>query len=324
MKEHKITSADEGRRLDKYIQRILSNAPSSFAYKMLRKKNIVLNDKKASGNEFLKAGDIVRFYLADETFDKFSDNKDTYGDISHLMPPVIYEDDDILIVDKPSGMLTQKSSANDISLNEICLSYTILKNGTGDFTGGFTPSVCNRLDRNTSGLVTFAKTYRAAKCLSEAFRKHSIGKYYKCMALGHIEKDIELSGSLSKDNMANKVKVAKDGSFEKKIITRIHPLKNLDEVSLLEIELITGKTHQIRAHLASCGHPVVGDIKYGDSAINRRYRKLYGIESQMLVCYRMVFPDDLPLEKAAGKTIETDVTDDFYRVLNGNMEFKRS
>ena len=128
---------------------------------MLRKKNILLNDKKASGNELLCTGDTVRFYLSDDTFEKFSAKVAVNIDASGKMPDIVYEDADILIVDKPSGMLTQRSSADDISLNEICLSYVNLnKQQANDEPDSFTPSVCNRLDRNTSGLVTFAKTYR--------------------------------------------------------------------------------------------------------------------------------------------------------------------
>lgn len=324
MKEFIITKSDEGRRFDKYVMGVLSNAPSSFTYKMIRKKNIVLNDTKASGSEMLRAGDHVRFYLSDDTFDRFSKRKTAQTDLTALMPPVIYEDEDIMIVNKPAGMLTQKSSAEDISLNEICLSHSTIKNENDPNGRSFTPSVCNRLDRNTSGLVTFAKTYRGAKYLSCAFHDRTVGKFYKCIVSGIIEKDFELTGSLIKDEKTNTVRVMTDEDAGMKIVTRIHPLKTTDDLSLLEIELITGKTHQIRAHLASLGHPIIGDGKYGDNKTNSIYRKAYGIKNQMLVCYRMVFPDDQTLGNISGKVITIDAPDDFYKVMNGNMEFTGS
>ncbi|MCR5302762.1 MAG: RluA family pseudouridine synthase [Lachnospiraceae bacterium] len=319
MKEFVINKNDEGQRLDRFVFRILKNAPSSFAYKMLRKKNIVLNGSKASGDERLHENDTVIFYLSDETFDRFSKNDVSYPDTAYLMPPVIYEDDDIIIVHKPSGMLSQKSAAEDISLNEICLSY--VKGAKPSATGSgssYTPGICNRLDRNTAGLITFAKTYRCAKHMADAFRNHTIGKYYRCITAGIIKDDLDLSGRLRKDPVTNTVMITDTGPEECNIKTKVHPLKNwkcICDLSLLEIELITGKTHQIRAHLAHIKHPVIGDEKYGDHSINRSFYKQFGISCQMLVCTKMVFPDDFPLDTLAGMSIETDTGDDFRRVM---------
>ena len=323
MKEYEITKADEGRRLDKFIMHILSEAPASFAFKMLRKKNIVLNDKKASPDDVLRCGDNVKFYLSDETLDKFSKKTREAVSLDGLMPPVVYEDEDVLIVNKPSGMLTQKSKADDISLNEICLSYVEKKQKDKTEAGAFTPSVCNRLDRNTSGLVTFAKTYRGARYLSEAFRDHSFGKFYRCIAKGNVE-NADVEGRLVKDEKSNTVTILPDGTEGSLIHTKIRNIRSNGDLSLVDIELITGKTHQIRAHLASLGHPLIGDPKYGDRKTNDEYRKRYNISSQMLVCYKLVVPDDFPLADIAGKTIEIPVPDDFDEVYYGNMELKRS
>ena len=316
MKEFTVSQSEEGKRLDKYVTGIMKNAPTSFCYKMLRKKNIVLNGKKASGSEQLKAGDAVTFYLADDTFAKFTNERHTVSGYTQMMPPVVYEDDDVLIVDKPSGMLSQKSSANDISLNEICLSYLYDRKCIDDGSlMTFVPSVCNRLDRNTSGLVTFAKTYKGAKVLADVFKKRSVHKYYRCIAVGSVNNDIELKGSLVKDEKTNTVTVSDDENDGAYIDTLIRPVSSTDGLTVCDICLITGRTHQIRAHLAHIGHPLLGDYKYGNRKINDVYKEKYGIDSQILTCYKMEFPDDLPLTGLAGKTVTVGLPDIFSKVM---------
>ena len=313
MKEFIVNNSEAGRRLDKYISHILPKAPSSFVYKMLRKKNIVLNDRKASGNEALADGDNIKFYLSDETFEKFTNDGFETSDLSGLMPPVVYEDDDFLIVNKPSGMLSQRAKADDISLNEICLSY-VRGECKYNENASFTPSICNRLDRNTSGIVTFAKTYRAAKILSQAFSDHTLGKYYRCVAGGKV-KEACLEGFLVKDEKTNTVKIVPKGRGGDYIKTIISPVKTAGDLSLVDIKLVTGKTHQIRAHLASCGTPIIGDPKYGNRVLNEKYRKEFGIKSQMLVCYRLVVPDDDAFGTISGKTFEIPMPDEFEKVI---------
>ena len=316
MKEFNITSSDAGRRLDKFILNILGAAPASFAYKMLRKKNIVLNGRKASGNEILEAGDTVRFYLSDDTFEKFSRKSASTADIGPAkIPPIIYEDEDVIIVNKPSGMLSQRSSSDDISLNEILRSYAEKDHASDKTDTTFSPAVCNRLDRNTSGLVTFAKTYRAAKYLSEAFRDHTLGKYYKCVNVGVIDKKMTLTGKLIKDPSTNTVTISGSESDGSSITTIVTPVRNNGRLTLSRIELITGKTHQIRAHMAYIGHPILGDVKYGDRKINSEYRKGYGITSQLLVCDKLVIPDDFKLEGIVGRTFEIALPEEFERVM---------
>ena len=319
MKEFVIPDCDSGIRLDKYISRVLSAAPMSFAYKMLRKKNIVLNDKKAAGSEILNAGDTVKFYLADDTFDKFTsgNNENSINKKESLpLPEVIYEDEDVLIANKPSGMLTQRAKKDDVSLNDVCLLYLADK---GEYDPGdpaaFTPSVCNRLDRNTSGLVCFGKTYKGARLLSAAFRERTIHKYYIAVLRGVMEKDLELTGSLVKDERTNKVSVSDDEKAGSYIRTIVHPIRHNNELTLVEIELITGKTHQIRAHMAHIDHPLLGDMKYGDDRLNGKYKKLFGISSQLLSCTKIVFPADTAFGKLAGTEVKIPVPDKFIKVM---------
>ena len=294
MKEYVIGTNDKGIKLVKYLLKILCSASPSFIYKMLRKKNITLNDKKAAGDEILKDGDIIKIYLSDETFEKFSytadnDSIEYLDELYKKMPPIVYEDENILILNKPSGMLSQKSTDKDISLNEICISYMLNKKEISfEQIKLFKPSVVNRLDRNTMGLIVFAKTYNAANQLSKAFKDRTIHKYYKCVVSGKLDEDMTLSGTLIKDNEKNIVKITEDEAGN--IKTQIHPLKSNEKYSLLEILLITGKTHQIRAHLASIGHPIIGDNKYGDPAVNNKLYKEFKIKNQLLISYKLVMP----------------------------------
>ncbi len=309
MREYRITEDDSGRRLDKFAGRILSEAPSSFVYKMLRKKNIELNDRKATGSEILTAGDTVKFYLSDETMTKFSKSLSKDQSLSGRMPPIVYEGDDLIIVNKPSGMLSQKSQAGDISLNEICLSY-ISFDPSGQT---FTPSVCNRLDRNTSGLITFAKTYKGSRAVAEALRSRTVHKYYTAVVRGVIKEDTDLKGSLVKNEKTNTVTVYDDdkGSY---INTKVHPITTNGDISIVEILLVTGKTHQIRAHLAHIGHPIIGDMKYGDRDLNMTFKKL-GIDSQMLACTKMVFPKGFDIPDLSGRTVSINPPDEYEKVM---------
>ncbi len=310
MKEFTIDTGQEGRRLDKFIRGVLNDAPSSFIYKMLRKKNILLNDKRADGSELIRSGDTVRFYLSDETFDSFSGSSAVFSFDASMMPPIVYEDDDILIVDKPAGMLTQQTGPNDTTLNEILLAYVKKENKT---YSTFVPSVCNRLDRNTSGLVTFAKTYRGARYLSQAFKMRTVRKYYVCVVNGVINTDLKLTGKLVKDTDKNKVTVTKTGKGSD-IVTMVHPICDNTKQTLLEVELVTGKTHQIRAHLAHVGHPIIGDNKYGDMRLNELFKRSFGIRHQMLSCVKMIFPDDDMLA-ISGRCIDIGIPVDYKKVM---------
>ena len=299
MKELTIRKNEAGQRLDKFLAKYMNRAPKSFLYKMLRKKNITLNGKKAEGKEILCAGDTVKLFLSDDTIQNFSVQKEyippkTAG-MDMPKPDIIYEDAHTLFINKPVGMLSQKARPDDVSLVEYLTSY-LLSTGqiTQDELRTFHPAVCNRLDRNTSGIVAAGKSLAALQKLSAMFRDRSIRKYYLCLVSGTVAHTARLKGYLEKDQRTNRVTVRKEGAVPNHsgafIETEYRPLRSAGGTTLLEVHLITGKTHQIRAHLAAEGHPLIGDYKYGNRKINDRFKRSYGLQSQMLHSYRLCFP----------------------------------
>ena len=300
MKEFIIQKNEENQRFDKYLKKLLPNATTSFLYKMMRKKNIVINKKKVEGNEKLKAGDVVSIFLSDETFEKFHVNleelKKEYDNLNSLNLKglkVIYEDDEMIVADKPYNMLSQKASGKDLSANEYLLGYMINK-GELSFEEfqTFRPSVVNRLDRNTTGLLLFGKTLNALQQLGEGIRERSIEKYYRAIVAGELKEELELKGYLLKDEKNNKVSFHKEQVEGSDYIqTGVKPIVSKNGLTLVEIHLITGKTHQIRLHLSTIGHPILGDMKYGDEKINKKYYESHKVNHQLLHAYRLEFPD---------------------------------
>lgn len=307
MKEIQIKKADSGQRFDKYLKRVFPEMGTSFMYKMLRKKNITLNGKKASGSELIQADDIVMCFFSDETFDKFSGKTVTNSDVDttnitveyetayHNLSNirVLYEDEHILLLDKPAGILSQKANTEEVSLNEWMIGYLLESDSvTEESLRHFKPSVCNRLDRNTSGLVICGKTLLGSREMSRILKDRSLQKYYRTYVHGRLEGEKVLEGYHKKNTKNNKATVLfskpKYDTQEYDLITTAYrSIESKEQYSYLEIELITGKTHQIRAHLAAIGHPIAGDRKYSKSpdTLPKQYPKY-----QLLHAYRLVFP----------------------------------
>ena len=301
MKEFIIQKNEENQRFDKYLKKLLPNAGTSFLYKMLRKKNIVINKKKATGNEKLKQGDVVQVFLSDETFAKFSMNPEMLQkEYEHLKSlnvkglKVVFEDDEMILINKTHNMLSQKSNPMDISANEYLLGYMIQTDQLSfEEYMTFHPSVVNRLDRNTTGLLIFGKTLNSLQILGENIKNRSINKYYRAIVAGELKDELKLEGYLLKDEKTNKVSFHEteiDGSDY--IETDVKPIAYQNGLTLVEIHLITGKTHQIRLHLSTIGHPIVGDMKYGDEKINKKYYESHKVNHQLLHAYRLEFPDE--------------------------------
>ena len=319
MQELHVTANEAGQRLDKLLAKFLNQAPKSFLYKMMRKKNIVLNGKKCTGNEKLKQGDSIKLFFSDETIEKFTAG--TYVTPKKEktnMLPIIYEDEQVLLMNKPVGVLSQKAKDSDVSAVEILINYLIETNQLSkEQFRTFHPSICNRLDRNTSGILVAGKTLPALQEMNRFFKERTIAKYYRCLVKGRVIKNEDyIKGYLVKDQKTNKVSITKKKTEEGvPIETEYCVIQSNDEVSLLEVHLITGKTHQIRAHLASIGHPIIGDYKYGDKQINEMYRQEYGLKSQLLHAYRLEMPSsDGSLAYLNDKKFVAELPDKFIKI----------
>lgn len=308
MREITIGKNQCGQRLDKFLAKYMKDAPKSFLYKMLRKKNIKRNGKRAEGNEKLEEGDIITLYLSDETIDGFTgvQKKETAvyanGD-RELSLDILYENEHIVLLNKPAGLLSQKARAEDDSLNEQFVRYV------GETEAGFIPGICNRLDRNTSGIVIAGKSLAGLQRMSELIRERQIEKYYLAVVKGVMEKEEIVQGYLKKDHRTNQVSISQTeipGSSY--IKTGYEPVSNDGMYTLLRVQLFTGKPHQIRSHLSSLGHPIVGDMKYGGSVRGTKNGR------QLLHACEIIFPRmEAPFEDLSERRFQADVPADFCR-----------
>lgn len=287
-----IQKNDAGQRLDKFLSKAVKGLPMSLMYKFIRIKKIKVNRARCEQSQILREGDEIQLFIKDEFFDAPSKDASALTAITPKLD-IVYEDDHILLLNKRPGVLVHDDAEG--GENTLIMHVQAYLCAKGEYAPAdeqsFAPALCNRIDRNTGGMVIAAKDAETLRVMNELIREDELTKCYLCLVHGHMERSTAtLHGYLRKDSAKNMVEV-RDKAFPgaKEIITKYRVLGEHHDggetVSLLEVELVTGRTHQIRAHLSHIGHPLVGDGKYG---INREDRRV-GYKFQALYAYRLGF-----------------------------------
>lgn len=324
MEKLTVGANDAGQRLDKFLTKTFRNLPKSMMYKFIRTKKIKVNRKRAEIGQMLAEDDTVELFLPPE----FLEREQSDSLFKNIRPSfgVVYEDENLLICNKPVGMLSHADKEGEKNtLIEHVKAYLWQK---GEYSPedeqSFAPALCNRIDRNTCGLVLAAKNAETLRVMNEKIKKRAISKFYLCRVHGvPKQKEATLTGYLKKDADANKVEIfqtvpknARYADDYKRIVTKYRVLAAVGDEAILEVELVTGRTHQIRAHMASIGHPLLGDGKYAENSADRKS----GVFRQALCSYKLRFEQDEPsvLDYLEGKTFALDMDKiPFCKGLNG-------
>ena len=308
MRELTIGKNDAGQRLDRFLSKALPLLPPALAQKYIRIKRVKVNGGRAQRDQRLSAGDVLQLYINDEFFDKPSE-ENLFLTLFKPHLTVVYEDEHLLLADKPQGMVVHADETEKVNtlINHIQAYLYQKREWNPKWENAFTPALCNRIDRNTGGIVIAAKNAEALRILNDKIRDREIAKYYLCTALGRVEPPKgRIECFLRKDQKSNTVRVYHRPVPEgRSAVTLYETLQTRGELSLLEVELLTGRTHQIRASMADLGHPLLGDGKYGVGSVNRKY----GETQQALYSYRLRFdfPTDAGiLEYLRGREFQVD------------------
>lgn len=318
-----IGANEAGQRLDKFLRKLLKDVPLSAIFKALRKGDIRVNGKKQKEKYTLEVNDVVEVrYIQSQ---KMTEKKENFVKVDPSGLKVAYEDNNMVVVEKWPGVLVHPDSNKKIpTLTDYVLSYL---NEKGDYLPEkevtFTPAPCNRLDRNTSGIVVFGKNFEGLRELNEIIREGRIKKYYNALIKGRI-KDGLYTGYILKNEEANisriydkKVKDSKEISME------VKTLQSDGAFSFIEIDLITGRSHQIRAHLAHIGNPIIGDSKYGDKKLNSYFLNKYGLDYQFLYAYKLNFKNvDGKLDYLKNKVITVALPPIFKKIKHDTFKIR--
>lgn len=292
MRTVEIGANDAGQRLDKFLSKKFKNMPKALMYKYIRTKYIKLNGKKCDISAKLQAGDILTMYIKDEFFEPVQDDYDFLK--APVKLDIIYEDKNILLLNKKPGLIVHPDENYHFDSLIARVQHYLYNKGEYDPKDeqSFAPALVNRIDRNTGGIVIAAKTAEALRVLNQKLKDRELEKLYLCTAVGIFKKkEALLIDYLEKNEKQNRVYISnKPTPNSKTIKTKYRVLAEKDQFSLLEVDLLTGRTHQIRAHLAYIGHPLLGDGKYGKNEINRKM----GYKWQALYSYKLIFKFTTP------------------------------
>lgn len=311
MVELEIGKNDGGQRLDRFLKKYYSKAPLSMIYRMIR-KDVKVNGKRGREDLLLNTGDILTVYI-DKDKSEALQEKRKRGRIAKQFR-VAYEDRDIIIVEKPFGLLTHGDSHEKKNTLANQVEGYLIAEGSYDPRAEktFSPAPVNRLDRNTTGLVIFGKNAEALREMNRMIRERAaVSKYYLTIVAGRMDSPLALRDRMTKDSRRNVVSITSDEDG-KLMETVARPLETSDRFTLAEVELLTGRTHQIRTHLASAGYPVIGDIKYGNREVNREMKQKFGLTTQLLHAWKLVFREG-PL---AGTEVESELPERFAGIKN--------
>lgn len=308
MREITIGKNDAGQRLDRFVSKSLPLLPPALLQKYIRLKRIKCNGARAQRDQRLQEGDVLQLYVNDEFFDKPREDN-LFLTLFKPSLDIVYEDENLMLLNKRPGLVVHADETEKVNtlINHIQAYLYQKREWNPRWENAFTPALCNRIDRNTGGIVVAAKNAEALRILNDKIRDREIAKYYLCIALGRVEPPKGcIECFLRKDEKSNTVRVYHRPVPEgRSAVTLYQTLRTRGELSLLEVELLTGRTHQIRASMADLGHPLLGDGKYGIGSVNRKY----GETQQALYSYRLrfEFPTDAGiLEYLRGREFQVD------------------